>query len=207
MNQQLVGCLWGTALGDALGLCREGLSARRGQRLYPNLDRFQLFAGRGLVSDDTEHAAFTAWALAGNPHPAAFQRRLRRAFRRWLWCLPAGIGFATLRAGIKSSLGFANSGIYSAGNGPLMRTPVLAVAGPEDLEPYLHISTCMTHTDHIAHCRQCAMWPRSPATCWAAHPGNPYRASPKTPIRLPKNLPNPRAGKTGSAASWNTPPR
>ena len=147
MKQQLVGCLWGTALGDALGLCREGLSARRGQRLYPDLDRFQLFAGRGLVSDDTEHAAFTAWALAGQPDPATFQRRLRRAFRRWLWCLPAGIGFATLRAGIKTSLGLPNPGVYSAGNGPLMRTPVLAVAGPEDLEPYLKVSTLMTHTD------------------------------------------------------------
>ena len=147
MNEQLVGCLWGTALGDALGLCREGLSMRRGQRLYPNLERFQLFAGRGLVSDDTEHAAFTAWALSGQPDPPTFQRRLRRAFRRWLWCLPAGIGLATLRAGLKTSLGFAQPGVLSAGNGPLMRTPVLAVAGPENLDPYLEISTRMTHTD------------------------------------------------------------
>lgn len=147
IQDQLVGCLWGTALGDALGLCREGLSRRRGQRLYPDLDRFQLFGGRGLVSDDTEHAAFTAWALAGQPDLPTFQRRLRRAFRRWIWCLPAGVGWATLRAGFKVSLGLAHSGVHSAGNGPLMRAPVLAVAGPQDYLDYLDVSTRLTHTD------------------------------------------------------------
>ncbi|MBN9415287.1 hypothetical protein ABS71_17530 [bacterium SCN 62-11] len=141
MQQQLIGCLWGTALGDALGLCREGLNPRRGQRLYPDLDRFQLFGGRGLASDDTEHAAFTAWAISGQPDPATFESRLRHAFQRWLACLPAGIGLATLRAGL------IRRGVCSAGNGPLMRVPVLAVAGPENLEPYLEISTRMTHTD------------------------------------------------------------
>lgn len=147
MQQQLIGCLWGTALGDALGLCREGLSPRRGQTLYPHLDRFQLFAGRGLASDDTEHAAFTAWAIAGHPDPPTFRRRLRHALRRWIVCLPAGVGLATLRAGLRAGLGLTHTGVYSAGNGPLMRAPVLAVAGPENLEPYLEISTRMTHTD------------------------------------------------------------
>lgn len=87
MHQHLIGCLWGTALGDALGLCREGLSPARGQRLYPDLNRFQLFGGRGLASDDTEHAAFTAWAIHGHPDPPTFQRRLRHALRRWIACL------------------------------------------------------------------------------------------------------------------------
>jgi ADP-ribosylglycohydrolase len=100
-----------------------------------------------MVSDDTEHAAFTAWALAGQPDLTTFERRLRRAFRRWLWCLPAGIGLATLRAGLKVSLGLTHSGVHSAGNGPLMRAPVLAVAGPPDWLDYLDTSTRLTHTD------------------------------------------------------------
>lgn len=141
MHEQLTGCLWGTALGDALGLCREGLSARRGAQLYPNLDKFQLFGGRGLASDDTEHAAFTAWAISGEPDPETFHSRLRLAFRRWVACLPPGIGLATLKAGLRGR------GVFSAGNGPLMRVPVLAVAGPDNLEPYLEISTRLTHTD------------------------------------------------------------
>lgn len=147
MQERLVGCLWGTALGDALGLCLEGLSPARGQRLYPDLNRFQLFGGRGLASDDTEHAAFTAWAIAGHPEPALFERRMRRALRRWVACLPAGVGMATLRAGCKAWLGMTRTGVHSAGNGPLMRAPVLAVAGPENLDPYLEISARLTHTD------------------------------------------------------------
>ena len=52
----ILGCLLGTALGDAVGLRREGLSRQRAMRLYggaplqPNL----LF-GWGFCSDDTEH--------------------------------------------------------------------------------------------------------------------------------------------------------
>ena len=141
MNENVVGCLWGTALGDALGLCREGLSARRGQRLYPNLEGFQLFGGRGLCSDDTEHAAFTLWALNGAADAGEFERRLKWAFRRWLRALPAGVGWATLRAGL------LGRGVHSAGNGPLMRVPVLAAAGPDELDEYLRVCTRMTHTD------------------------------------------------------------
>ena len=145
---QLHGCLWGTALGDALGLCREGLSRRRGQRLYPNLENYQLFGGRGFVSDDTEHAAFTAWAAQDREK---FASRLRQALRRWLWSLPAGVGLATLRAGIKVSLGMTHSGVKSAGNGPLMRAPVLGVVAGPQLREWVRLSTELTHTDPRAY--------------------------------------------------------
>lgn len=143
-TERLTGCLWGTALGDALGLCREGLSRRRGERMYPRLEGYQLFGGRGLVSDDTEHAAFTLWALQD---PQNFEARLRYALKRWLACLPAGVGLATLRSGAKAWLGFRNCGVFSAGNGPLMRAPVVAVAGQQDWRELLASSTRLTHTD------------------------------------------------------------
>lgn len=147
-SERLTGSLWGTAIGDALGLCREGLAPARARKLYPNLDEYQLFGGRGLASDDTEHAAFTVWAMQ---QPEQFEQRLRHALRRWLWALPAGIGLATLRAGVKLSLGFKSSGVFSAGNGPLMRAPALAVCAGDDLHRKLLISTCLTHTDPRAY--------------------------------------------------------
>lgn len=51
----LVGVMIGTAVGDALGLPMEGLSARRQRKLFaPPLK--QRFVGRyGMISDDTEH--------------------------------------------------------------------------------------------------------------------------------------------------------
>ena len=48
--------LLGTAVGDALGLPYEGLTPERGQKLIGYPDRFRFLPGRGMVSDDTEHA-------------------------------------------------------------------------------------------------------------------------------------------------------
>ena len=55
------GVLLGTMAGDALGLPREGLSARRTRRLFGGAPlRHRLLLGRGLCSDDTEHACMVA---------------------------------------------------------------------------------------------------------------------------------------------------
>ena len=55
-SDQIAGVILGTAVGDALGLPREGLSRRRAGKLFgdPPLGHHFLF-GRGMVSDDTEH--------------------------------------------------------------------------------------------------------------------------------------------------------
>src|SRR3954466_5661824 len=120
-SQATVGCLLGTAVGDSLGLPFEGLGARRAARLLGDPLSHHLLPGRGLVSDDTEHACFTALALlrAGGDVDR-FGRELASSLRWWLAGLPAGIGFATLRSLLKSSIGFPphRSGVFSAGNGP-----------------------------------------------------------------------------------------
>jgi ADP-ribosylglycohydrolase len=150
----LAGVLLGTAVGDALGLPREGLSPRRARRMFggpPLRHRFVL--GRGMGSDDTEHACMTAQALlrAGDD-PDRFARSLAWRLRLWLLGLPAGVGRATLTAALKLWLGFppGRSGVYSAGNGPAMRAALLGVClgdDPERLRAFLRASTRLTHTD------------------------------------------------------------
>jgi ADP-ribosylglycohydrolase len=108
----------------------EGLSARRQRRLFPMPLRHRLIGRWGMVSDDTEHTFMLAQALLEAPRDAAaFQRNLARRLRWWLVCLPAGVGFATLRAIVKLWFGVApnRSGVYSAGNGPGMRSALLGV--------------------------------------------------------------------------------
>jgi ADP-ribosyl-[dinitrogen reductase] hydrolase len=105
-----------------------------------------------MVSDDTEHTCMVAQALCGCPRdPATFARQLGRRLRWWLLGLPAGIGFATLRATLKLWLGFppARSGVFSAGNGPAMRSPVLgaAIEDVETLRAFVRAATRITHTD------------------------------------------------------------
>ena len=152
-RQALIGCLLGTAAGDALGLPGEGLSRRRLARVFPDMTRMHFLGHRGMVSDDTEHACLVAQALietAGEPD--AFARALARRLRFWLLGGPAGIGWATLRAVLKLWMGFApdKSGVWSAGNGPAMRSALLGVCyggGLERLKALVRVSSRLTHTD------------------------------------------------------------
>jgi ADP-ribosylglycohydrolase len=141
------------AVGDALGLPNEGLTPRRARRLFPDVDRFHFLFGRGMFSDDTEHACMTAQALlaAGN-EPRRFSRSLAWRLRWWLVGCPIGTGKATALGCLRLWLGVSptRSGVYSAGNGPCMRAPILGVAlgdRPELVREFVHRSTRITHTD------------------------------------------------------------
>lgn len=152
--ERTVGLLLGGAIGDAIGLPREGLSAARAERLFgrPPL-RQQLLFGRGMTSDDTDHLCMAAQALLEAPEdPEAFARSLGWRLRWWLLGAPAGVGWATLRATLKLWSGWPprRSGVSSAGNGPAMRALTLgACLGREraKLAAYVKTSTRITHTD------------------------------------------------------------
>jgi ADP-ribosyl-[dinitrogen reductase] hydrolase len=148
------GVLLGTAVGDAIGLPMEGMSRRRARRLFGDGPlRHRLLFGRGMVSDDTEHACMTAQALlAARGDRGCFAQSLAWKLRCWLLGLPAGLGWATLRAILKLWFGVSptNSGVWSAGNGPAMRAPILGVChgyDEERLRAFVRASTRLTHTD------------------------------------------------------------
>ncbi len=151
---RIAGVILGTAVGDALGLPREGMSPRRAARLYGNPPlRLRFLFGFGMVSDDTEHTCLVGQALLRSPdNTDSFLRSLGWGLRLWLLCLPAGIGRATLRAIIKLCVGFplTKSGVWSAGNGPAMRAALLGVCLGHDLNKlraFVRASTRVTHTD------------------------------------------------------------
>ncbi|WP_145369340.1 ADP-ribosylglycohydrolase family protein [Maioricimonas rarisocia] len=152
MQHALVGSLLGTAVGDALGLPYEGLSRRRAARLLGDPDRYRLIAGRGMVSDDTEQSCLVLQALVDSRgEPQVFARCLARRLRRWFLMLPAGVGMATARAMLRSMVGYGpdRSGVFSAGNGPAMRSAILGAAIDEfdPLRQLVRVSTRITHTD------------------------------------------------------------
>jgi hypothetical protein len=96
---RITGLLLGTAIGDSLGLPREGLSRGRAARIYGGPLRQRLVLGRGMLSDDTEHACMTAQALlVAGGDPRTFARVLAGKLRWWLLGLPAAVGWGTLRA-------------------------------------------------------------------------------------------------------------
>lgn len=149
--------LIGTAVGDGVGLPYEGLSPGRARRMFGGPPfRHRLFFGWGTVSDDTDHTWMTAEALvASGGEPEAFARSLAWRLRFWLLSLPAGTGMATARAIAKLWVGFPplRSGVWSAGNGPAMRSAILGVfAGddPDRLRALVRASSRLTHTDPAA---------------------------------------------------------
>lgn len=152
MTSAIFGSLAGTIVGDALGLPYEGLSPRRAAKLLGPPDRHRFLLGHGMVSDDSEHAVLTARALAlSGADPAEFSRIFGWQLRFWIASLPAATGWATLRACVRLWLGWSprKSGVFSAGNGPLMRAPVLGAACStlDRLEQLVTVSTRATHSD------------------------------------------------------------
>lgn len=147
-----VGCLLGTAVGDALGLPYEGLSRRRAMRLWGTPDRMRFVFRYGMISDDTEHACMVAQSLleTGN-ELTPFGPPLAWRLRWWFAGLPAGTGLATARACLRLWLGASHekSGVHSAGNGPAMRAGILGVAleDERELREFVRVSTRLTHTD------------------------------------------------------------
>lgn len=153
-TDRIAGVILGTAVGDALGLPREGLSRTRATKLFGNPPlRHRFLLGRGMMSDDTEHTCMTGQALLHAPEDVgAFARSLAWRLRFWLLGLPAGTGRATLQSVGKLWLGFPpdRSGVWSAGNGPAMRAALMGVCLGHDrdrLRAYIQASTRLTHTD------------------------------------------------------------
>lgn len=158
MNEQaVIGCILGTAVGDAMGLPYEGLTPRRASRMFPDREKYHFLFGRGMVSDDTEHTCMAAQAYLGAQGDVdQFRRELAKLFRYWLLKIPAGVGFATLRSILKLWLGFSpkKSGVFSAGNGPAMRSALLGVLlgdRPQQLQQFVRASTEITHVDPKAY--------------------------------------------------------
>lgn len=150
-NSRLAGVLLGTAIGDALGLPMEGMTAAAIRRRWPTIDRYSLLGTTGMPSDDTEQTALVAQALVRHPEDL---RSAVRAFRRsmlgWFLRLPWGTGLGTLRACLRMALGFENTGVSSAGNGAAMRAAVLGARFREDASERRQWSDAfarVTHTD------------------------------------------------------------
>lgn len=174
------GCLLGCAVGDAIGLPYEGLSMRRVQRLARLPLNHRFVFGRGMVSDDTDHTVFVAQALIrSGGEPEAFRSALAWRLRLWLLCLPAGIGWATLRGIVRLWLGFRRSGVRSAGNGPSMRSGIVGAAvhaDPVRRRALVEASTLLTHTDPRALAGALAVAEVTARLAAGAWPGRPSSA-------------------------------
>lgn len=147
------GSLLGTLLGDAFGLPCEGMHPAAARRIFGEPRAFQFALGFGMGSDDAEHAFLTAQCLleAGGD-VERFRSLLAWRLRWWFLGIPVAMGLATLRGCARLWLGISpeRSGVFSAGNGPAMRAPIIGVHLRGDLpamRAFVRASTRMTHSD------------------------------------------------------------
>ena len=118
LQEHFAGLLLGTAVGDALGLPAENLSAEKIHKRWNGEWKMRFIFGKGMVSDDTEHTLMVAQALLEHSDSATeFQRALAWKFRWWFAGLPGGVGLATAKSSIKLWMGFApeKCAVVSAG--------------------------------------------------------------------------------------------
>ena len=178
LRERMVGCLLGAAVGDSLLLPAEGLSRKAVAKRFSGPLRQRLLFGRGMISDDTEHAFFTAQSLlSGRADPQRFAQQLARRLRWWLLALPGGCGRATGLGILRLWCGISpeRSGIRSAGNGPAMRAAIIGLRWAEDRVQrvaFITASTHMTHRDPQAlsaalAVAEAAAWIDSPQECSA----------------------------------------
>lgn len=156
-KKAFIGSILGTAVGDSVGLPYEGMSAKRVAKYLSTPAKHRFIFGRGMLSDDTEHTCFVAKALASSgDNPDLFEKKLAWSLRWWFIGLPAGIGMATARSIIKLWLGFPvkYSAVFSAGNGPAMRSALIGLYYADDIEQlktFVQRSTYITHSDPKAY--------------------------------------------------------
>lgn len=155
-QKSILGAIIGCKVGDSMGLPYEGIKPKRQKKMYPKIENQHLFFGTGLISDDTEHLLFTAYAIyrsLGNEE--VFEKLLAKALKKWFLTLPYGIGYATLKSSVKLLFGVSpkKSGVNSAGNGPAMRSGILGICFGQDidkLKKLVKISTRISHSDKKA---------------------------------------------------------
>ena len=151
--ESIVGCLLGTAVGDALGLPYERLSRNRIYKSYTPIRGHSLILNKGMISDDTEHTCMVAQSLIVSGGDATkFAHYLAWRLRFWLLGFPAGIGLATLKSTLRLLIGFTpqESGVNSAGNGAAMRSSIIGVCygdNPPKLLSLVKASTIITHNN------------------------------------------------------------
>jgi ADP-ribosyl-[dinitrogen reductase] hydrolase len=151
-EKAIIGCILGTAVGDALGLPYEGMSPTRARKLLGPPARYRFVFGRGMISDDTEHTCMVSQSLIeSGDNVETFTRRFAARLRWWILALPAGVGKATARSCLKLWFGCppSKSGVHSAGNGPAMRAAIFGATMDDvsKLLEYVRASSRLTHTD------------------------------------------------------------
>ncbi|MBC8140661.1 MAG: ADP-ribosylglycohydrolase family protein, partial [Armatimonadetes bacterium] len=83
----------------------------------------------------------------------AFTHELSHGLRRWIAALPAGVGLATLHAGLRLCVSVPpdRAGLFSAGNGAAMRSAIIGVACAWDTDNGARLADLVSRSSRLTH--------------------------------------------------------
>ena len=156
IKDRIAGCLWGQAIGDALGLGTEFMSSDEVKQNYPDgLSKYsQIGAESGRWTDDTDMMLCIARAIISDKRIEP--KTVVHNFKEWYKTSPIDIGVTTAR--ILSLYEYEDSpyevaqmmwerfGKNDAGNGGVMRTSVVGLWN-EDVAENAERICRLTHAD------------------------------------------------------------
>ena len=162
LKDKMLGCLYGQAIGDALGLGSEFMSKDEVKKNYPNglknydqiiQDAHRRRWAKGAWTDDTD---MMLCILNGYDNEAFYLHRVASNFKDWFNGTPMGIGNHTYKVlcmadyveqpEMCSKLWWELSRQQSAANGALMRTSVVGLA-QTNIEVQAEAICKLTHYD------------------------------------------------------------
>lgn len=141
-NDKVKGCVFGLAIGDAVGLRYENVKPN-----WINEKNIGKVCFGGAISDDTEHMFLISKSILKTNNIIDFKNYFRKELQKWIFSLPVNIGKTTgisiIRSFFKSGYGVAGTG-----NGSVMRIAPVGLIFHNDilsLNDYAEASCRITH--------------------------------------------------------------
>ena len=151
-ERSIEGLLIGSAVGDALGLARSGLSPRAGASMFGRAPlKYQLIPGLGIVGYKTHRILMTMQAmLRSRSQIDHFRNNFSWRLRWYLLSLPITASRATIIAALRLWMGVPSelSGVSSSDNDPLVSALALATVlqgTGHSVERWVTAATKVTH--------------------------------------------------------------
>lgn len=141
-NDKVKGCVFGLAIGDAVGLRYENVKPKD-----INEKNIGKVCFGGSISDDTEHMILISKSILNTKNITDFENDFKKELQKWMISFPVNIGKTTFKSIFRS---FVKSGygVAGTGNGSVMRIAPIGLIfsdNPEKLQEYSEYSCRITH--------------------------------------------------------------
>ena len=142
MDDKIKGCIFGLAIGDAVGLRYENVKPKD-----INENNIGKVCFGGSISDDTEHMLLISKSILKTSNIKDFEKDFKCELKKWMFSFPVNIGKTTLIS-IMRSFFKSGYGIKGTGNGSVMRIAPVGLIFYNDNKKLIEYATSSCKITH-----------------------------------------------------------